>query len=77
MPDTKRIQRRLIPFVTSLKGNTCLSGVFFTGDRPQWIIGTDRAGVKLVPCGYPVVHAFTTCSVWDSKADFLLYTQQV
>ncbi|KIJ27345.1 hypothetical protein M422DRAFT_271489 [Sphaerobolus stellatus SS14] len=30
----------------------------------------------MIPCNYPVVHAFTTCSVWDSKADFLLYTQQ-
>ncbi|KAF8520929.1 CPSF A subunit region-domain-containing protein [Hysterangium stoloniferum] len=75
-PENKRIQRRLIPFVTTVNHNFTLSGVFFTGDRPHWIINTDRAGVKLVPCSYSVVHAFTTCSVWDSKSDFLLYTDE-
>jgi cleavage and polyadenylation specificity factor subunit 1 len=59
------------------KPDVSLAGVFFTGDRPHWILGTDRGGVKLVPCVHPVVHSFTTCSVWDSKSDFLLYTDEV
>lgn len=80
--ENKRIQRRLIPFVTRSKAmssasSVTLSGVFFTGDRPHWIVCTDKSGTKLVPCSHPIVHAFTTCSVWDSQSDFLLYTDEV
>jgi cleavage and polyadenylation specificity factor subunit 1 len=77
MLEIKRVQRRLVPFVTASKANATLSGLFFTGDRPHWIVGTDTSGVKLVPCSHSVVHSFTTCSVWDSKSDFLLYTDEV
>ena len=77
MLESKRVQRRLIPFVTTSKTNVTISGFFFTGDRPHWIVGTDKSGIKLVPCSHSVVHAFTTCSVWDSKSDFLLYTDEV
>jgi hypothetical protein len=50
--------------------------VFFTGDRPHWILGTDRGGVRVFPSGDRVVHAFTSCSVW-SPGEFLMYTEEV
>src|ERR1700733_9634313 len=56
---------------------TTLSGVFFTGDRPSWILATDKSGVQLYPSGHAVVHAFTPCSLWESKGDFLLYSDEV
>ncbi|GJJ10703.1 hypothetical protein Clacol_004930 [Clathrus columnatus] len=74
--ESKRIQRRLIPFKTQTNSLRSLDGVFFTGDRPHWIIGTNRGGIVLFPSGHPVVHAFTTCSIWGSKNDFLLYTDE-
>lgn len=74
--ENKRIQRRLIPFKTQSKSHDSLNGVFFTGDRPHWIIDTNRGGIRLFPSGHPVVHAFTTCSIWGSKSDFLLYTDE-
>jgi len=75
--EQKRVLRMFIPFFTSPAAGTTLSGVFFTGDRPSWILGTDKSGVRVYPSGHNVVHAFTACSLWDSKGDFLLYSEEV
>lgn len=77
LAEQKRISRQLIPFVTSPIPGKSFSGVFFTGDRPCWILSTDKGGVKILPSGHSVVHAFTACSLWESKGDFLLYTEEV
>ena len=61
--EQKRVLRMFIPFVTSPAASTTFSGVFFTGDRPSWIMGTDKSGVKVYPSGHNVVHAFTACSL--------------
>ncbi|KAJ7135425.1 CPSF A subunit region-domain-containing protein [Mycena crocata] len=74
--EQKRISRQFIPFVTSRSSGHSLSGVFFTGDRPSWILATNKSGVKILPSGHSVVHAFTACSLWDSKGDFLLYSEE-
>ncbi|KAI0938339.1 hypothetical protein AcW1_001910 [Taiwanofungus camphoratus] len=76
LAEQKRISRLFIPFVTSPTPGQTFSGVFFTGDRPCWILSTDKGGVKIFPSGHSVVHAFTACSVWESKGDFLLYTEE-
>ena len=77
LAEQKRISRSLVPFVTSPSPETTFSGVFLTGDRPCWILSTNKGGVKLHPSGHAVVHSFTTCSLWQSKGDFLLYTEEV
>ncbi|KAG5641144.1 hypothetical protein DXG03_005895 [Asterophora parasitica] len=74
--EQKRILRMFTPFVTTPAPGTTFSGVFFTGDRPSWILATDKSGVQLYPSGHHVVHAFTPCSLWDSKGDFLLYSEE-
>ena len=75
--EQKRVLRMFIPFVTSPAAGTTFCGVFFTGDRPSWILGTDKSGVQVYPSGHNIVHAFTACSLWDSKGDFLLYSEEV
>lgn len=77
LAEQKRISRQLIPFVTSPVPERTFSGVFLTGDRPCWILSTDKGGVKVMPSGHQVVHAFTACSLWESKGDFLLYSDEV
>lgn len=77
LAEQKRIFRQLIPFVTSPSEGSILHGVFFTGDRPSWILATDKSGARIHPSGHAVVHSFTTCSLWESKGDFLLYTDEV
>ncbi|KAJ7628553.1 CPSF A subunit region-domain-containing protein [Roridomyces roridus] len=74
--EQKRISRQLIPFVTSRPSGQCLSGVFFTGDNPSWILGTNKSTVKIIPSGHALVHAFTACSLWESKGDFLVYSDE-
>ncbi|TCD71004.1 mRNA cleavage and polyadenylation factor subunit [Steccherinum ochraceum] len=76
LAEQKRISRLLIPFVTSPAPGRSFTGVFFTGDRPCWILCTDKGGVKMVPSSHSVVHAFTACSLWESKGDFLLYSEE-
>ncbi|KAG9311848.1 CPSF A subunit region-domain-containing protein [Chiua virens] len=81
LAEQKRIFRTFVPFVTSpttsnVNGSHTLTGVFFTGDRPSWILRTDRGGLKLFPSGHAVVHAFTACSLWESKAEFLVYSDE-
>ncbi|PIL30998.1 hypothetical protein GSI_05691 [Ganoderma sinense ZZ0214-1] len=76
LAEQKRISRLLLPFVSSSAPGQTYSGVFFTGDRPSWIVSTDKGGVRVFPSGHNVVHAFTTCSLWESKADFLLYSEE-
>jgi len=63
--------------VTSPTPGVAYSGIFFTGDRPHWILSTDKGGVQVYPSGHNVVHAFTPCSLWESKNDFLMYTEEV
>lgn len=75
--EQRRIVRQLIPFQTSPSPDVTLHGVFFTGDQPRWIISTAKGGVKFHSCNYAVVNAFTPCSVWESKGDFLMYTDEV
>lgn len=75
--EQKRVLRMFIPFVTTPAVGTTFSGVFFTGDRPSWILASDKGGLQLYPSGHSVVHAFTPCSLWDSKGDFLLYSDEV
>ncbi|KAJ6591099.1 CPSF A subunit region-domain-containing protein [Mycena vulgaris] len=76
LAEQKRISRQFIPFVTSRPSGQTMSGVFFTGDRPSWILATNKSRVKIHPSGHSVVHAFTPCSLWDSKEDFLLYSEE-
>ncbi|KAI6016186.1 CPSF A subunit region-domain-containing protein [Pisolithus marmoratus] len=76
LAEQKRISRIFVPFVTSPNPSQTLFGVFFTGDRPSWIIGTDKGGVNIFPSGHGVVHAFTACSLWDSKSEFLVYSDE-
>lgn len=75
--EQKRILRNFVPFVTTPAAGTTYSGVFFTGDRPNWILAGNKSGVQIYPSGHSVVHAFTACSLWESKGDFLLYTEEV
>jgi cleavage and polyadenylation specificity factor subunit 1 len=75
--EQKRISRGFIPFVTSPSPGITYSGVFFTGDRPNWILASNKSGVQIYPSGHSVVHAFTACSLWESRGDFLLYTEEV
>jgi cleavage and polyadenylation specificity factor subunit 1 len=77
LAEHKRISRTFVPFVTSPNMECTLAGVFFTGDRPCWIIATDKGGLRVVPSGHTVVYAFTACSLWESKGDFLLYSDEV
>ncbi|KAF9448151.1 hypothetical protein P691DRAFT_801258 [Macrolepiota fuliginosa MF-IS2] len=76
LAEQKKISRMFIPFVTSPAPGVTYSGVFFTGDRPHWILSTDKGGVQVYPSGHNVVHAFTPCSLWESKNDFLMYTEE-
>ncbi|KAG8216364.1 CPSF A subunit region-domain-containing protein [Butyriboletus roseoflavus] len=82
LAEQKRISRTFVPFVTSpttslnVNASHTLTGVFFTGDKPSWIIRTDKGGLKLFPSGHAVVHAFTACSLWESKAEFLVYSDE-
>lgn len=84
LAEAKKIQRTFVPFVTHLRTSTSsvaeqttYSGVFFTGDRPNWILGTDKGGIQIFPSGHAIVNAFTPCSIWDERGDFLLYTEEV
>lgn len=77
LTEHKRISRIFIPFVTSPSPGISYSGVFFTGDRPSWILASNKSSVRIIPSGHAVVHSFTTCSLWDSKSDFLLYSDEV
>ena len=84
LAEVKKVQRAFVPFVTQLRTSTTrpgeattYSGVFFTGDRPNWILGTDKGGIQIFPSGHAVVNAFTPCSIWDERGDFLLYTEEV
>ncbi|TFK16893.1 hypothetical protein FA15DRAFT_650709 [Coprinopsis marcescibilis] len=77
LAEQKRINRAFVPFETQPAGSSSVySGVFFTGDRPNWIFGTNHGGVKIYPSGHAVVNAFTPCSLWESRGDFLLYTEE-
>ncbi|KAL0062576.1 mRNA cleavage and polyadenylation factor subunit [Marasmius tenuissimus] len=75
--EQKRIIRQFIPFTTSpVHSSKTYSGVFFTGENPSWILNTDKGGLRLFPSGHSVVHSFTQCSVWESKGDFMVYSDE-
>ncbi|KAF9057003.1 CPSF A subunit region-domain-containing protein [Panaeolus papilionaceus] len=74
LAEQKKVLRLFVPFVTSPSPGVTYSGVFFTGDRPNWILGTDKGGVKVFPSGHALVHAFTSCKLWDG-GDFLVYSE--
>ncbi|KAI0027906.1 CPSF A subunit region-domain-containing protein [Vararia minispora EC-137] len=81
LAEQRRISRQFVPFTTyppgsGGDGSRMLSGVFFTGDRPSWIVRTDKGGLRVHPSGHAVVHSFTTCSLWGSKSDFLIYSEE-
>ena len=65
-----------VPFVTSPYPGVTFSEVFFTGGRPNWIFGTDVGGVQIYSFGHAVVNAFTPCSLFECKGDFLMYTKE-
>ncbi|KIM77442.1 hypothetical protein PILCRDRAFT_91162 [Piloderma croceum F 1598] len=44
--------------------------MFLTGDRPNWILASNKSGVRVILSGHTVVYSFTTCSLWESKGDF-------
>ena len=73
----KRTNRSLIPFSTSPSPETTYKGVFVTGQRPLWILATDRSATKTYSCAHSVVHSFTACSLWELKSEFLMYTDEV
>lgn len=75
--EQRRAFRNLIPFSTSPTPEVCLSGVFVTGEEPCWILSTDKEGLKTHSCGFQTVNSFTSCSIWDSKSDFLMHTDEV
>lgn len=77
LAEQKRISRSFIPFNTTRASGQSFTGVFFTGENPSWILSSDKGGVQIYPSGHGVVHAFTPCSLWDSKGDFLLYSEEV
>ncbi|KAJ2917885.1 hypothetical protein MD484_g2498, partial [Candolleomyces efflorescens] len=90
LAEYKKVPRVFVPFVTTppvspnpsgsgapttQTQTTTYSGVFFTGDRPNWIFATDHGGVQIYPSGHSVVKAFTTCSMWEGPGDFLMHTE--
>lgn len=77
LAEQKKIPRVFVPFSTTTPTGTTYSGVFFTGDRPNWIFGTDHGGLQVYPSGHAVVNAFTACSLWEGRSDFLMYTEDV
>ncbi|KAG7097937.1 hypothetical protein E1B28_005248 [Marasmius oreades] len=75
--EQKRIIRQFVPFVTKpAHGTSKFSGVFLTGENPSWILSTDKGGIRLFPSGHAVVHAFTLCSMWESRGDFMVYSDE-
>ncbi|EGO29249.1 hypothetical protein SERLADRAFT_445076 [Serpula lacrymans var. lacrymans S7.9] len=76
LAEQKRISRQFVPFVTSPTPGSVLSGVFFTGDRPSWIVATNKGGIRIYSSGHHIVHSFTSCSLWESKGDFLVYSDE-
>lgn len=76
LAEQRRIVRQFIPFTTTPAHGTPLTGVFFTGDHPSWIIRTDRTGLRIHPSGHAVVNSLTTCSLWGLKSDFLVYSDE-
>ncbi|KAI0052046.1 hypothetical protein FA95DRAFT_1593031 [Auriscalpium vulgare] len=76
LAEQRRISRQFIPFTTSPAPGTTFTGVFLTGDRPCWILGTDKGGLKIHPSGHAVVYSFTSSSLFESKGDFLIYSEE-
>ncbi|KAG2003702.1 cleavage factor protein [Coprinopsis cinerea AmutBmut pab1-1] len=80
LAEHKKIQRLFVPFTVKPKTSDgtpspTYSGVFFTGDKPNWVIGTDKGGVQIYPSGHNVVHSFSACSLWEEEGEFLVYTE--
>jgi cleavage and polyadenylation specificity factor subunit 1 len=67
LAEHKRISQTFVPFMTSPNMECTLTSAFFVGDRPCWIMATDKGGLRVVPSGHTVFYAFTACSLWESK----------
>ncbi|KAF5359903.1 hypothetical protein D9758_013993 [Tetrapyrgos nigripes] len=83
LAEQKKILRMFVPFSTMphhssspLSPETRYTGVFFTSENPSWILGMDKGGLRMYSSGYLVVHVFTPCSLWDSKGEFLVYSNE-
>nr|GAT45957.1 cleavage and polyadenylation specific protein [Mycena chlorophos] len=75
--DKKRGSPQFVPFTTTrASSGKTLCGAFFTGDRPSWVLATDKSALKMLPSGHTYVNSFTQCTLWDSKADFLLHSAE-
>jgi len=66
----------IVLLVTSRSPGVTFSGVFFTEDR-NWILAGNKSGIQIYPSRQSIVRVFAACSSWDSKADFLLHTDEV
>ena len=80
--EQRRALRSLIPFTTtpssSSEGEACsINGIFVTGDEPTWIVASDKSGLKAHPSCWNSVNSLAACSIWDSKSDFLMHTDEV
>ncbi|KAJ7583446.1 CPSF A subunit region-domain-containing protein [Mycena floridula] len=62
------ILRTFVPFVTHVASSE--------PSLHRWILHTDRGGLQLYPSGHSIVHAFTPCSLWETKSDFLIYSEE-
>ena len=77
LAEQRRALRTFIPFSTSPSPESTLHGVFVTGDQPCWILATDKDGLRVHSCGFQAVNSFTSCSIWNSRGDFLMHTDEV
>lgn len=68
--------RKLVPIETDL-GDQRICGVFCTGARPFWLLSVNWSPLRLYPTASPVVHALAPCSVFGSRGDFLIHTDEV
>ncbi|KAG2029284.1 CPSF A subunit region-domain-containing protein [Suillus americanus] len=66
LAEHKRISRTFVPFMTSPNMECTLTGAFFAGDRPCWIMATDKGGLRVVPSGHTVIKALTRSCTWGS-----------
>lgn len=76
--EQRRALRSLIPFVTTTSASSreeC--GIFITGDEPTWIVASDKSGLKMHSSVWNSVNSLTACSLWGSKSDFLMHTDEV
>ncbi|KAL1736023.1 CPSF A subunit region-domain-containing protein [Schizophyllum commune] len=72
LAEQKKALRTFVPFACV----AAPAGVFFTGDRPHWIVATDKGGVQMYPSGHAAVYAFSACTLWERSTEFLIYSEE-